>query len=215
LFSITDTIGDVMNISRRDLLSIIAATPALCFFSGGLAQGPNSDDYADHDLADRWMQEWMPLNAVSGALHIMRFSDGYYALTEEISWSPEKEDKPLRPVNVPYGFVTDFASIPRIFWTLLPRDGQYTYAAIVHDYLYWNQTTSREDADKVFRAVMYEFGVSAAHVTAIFAAVRAGGGVAWNRNSRARAAGELRILSCLPSDPKVKWQDWKSKPDVC
>lgn len=203
-----------MNITRRDVLSFIAATPVLCLFSAGFALGSDGDDYADHDLADKWMRDWMPLNAVAGALHVMRFADGYYALTEEISWAPEKEDKPLHPVNAPFGFVTDFASIPRIFWTLLPRDGQYTYAAIVHDYLYWNQATSREDADKVFKAVMKEFGVSAAHVATIFTAVRTGGGIAWSRNSRARAAGERRVLSRLPNDPKVKWQDWKTKPDV-
>jgi len=34
-----------------------------------------------------------------------------------------------RPPLGPAGFVTDFASISRLFWTLLPRDGEYTYPA--------------------------------------------------------------------------------------
>jgi hypothetical protein len=37
------------------------------------------------------------------------------------------------------GFVTDFASIPRPFWSLLPTWGQYGPASIVHDFLYWDQ----------------------------------------------------------------------------
>ncbi|EOD5071623.1 TPA: DUF1353 domain-containing protein [Salmonella enterica subsp. enterica serovar Enteritidis] len=38
-------------------------------------------------------------------------------------------------ISVPAGFVTDLATVPRIFWTLLPPDGKYTKAAIIHDYL--------------------------------------------------------------------------------
>ena len=48
--------------------------------------------------------------------------------------------KSIRPQNivvqVPKGFVTDGASIPRIFWVYLPRHGKYTKAAVVHDFLY-------------------------------------------------------------------------------
>lgn len=38
-------------------------------------------------------------------------------------------------LKVPAGFVTDFASVPRVFVWLLPRYGDYTWAAILHDYL--------------------------------------------------------------------------------
>ena len=37
--------------------------------------------------------------------------------------------------TVPAGFVTDFASVPRVFVWLLPRYGRWTQAAILHDYL--------------------------------------------------------------------------------
>jgi len=39
-------------------------------------------------------------------------------------------------VNIPIGFKTDFASIPRVFWSLLPPTGWYGKAACVHDFLY-------------------------------------------------------------------------------
>ncbi|ECG8634089.1 DUF1353 domain-containing protein, partial [Salmonella enterica subsp. salamae] len=41
-------------------------------------------------------------------------------------------------IEVPAGFVTDLATIPRIFWSLMPPDGKYAKAAIIHDYLYDN-----------------------------------------------------------------------------
>jgi len=38
-------------------------------------------------------------------------------------------------VELPVGFVTDFASIPRPLWILLPKWGRYGNAAVVHDFL--------------------------------------------------------------------------------
>src|SRR5581483_3844288 len=41
-----------------------------------------------------------------------------------------------RMIEVPHGFVTDGASIPRPLWWLLPTWGTYSRAAVIHDYLY-------------------------------------------------------------------------------
>lgn len=38
-------------------------------------------------------------------------------------------------VQVPARFVSDGASVPRIFWMVFPPIGLYFYAALVHDYL--------------------------------------------------------------------------------
>ena len=40
---------------------------------------------------------------------------------------------------IPAGFVTDFASVPRLLWPLIPSMGAYWYAALVHDWLYINR----------------------------------------------------------------------------
>ena len=40
-----------------------------------------------------------------------------------------------RRIAVPAGFETDGASIPRVFWWLLPAWGRYSRPACVHDYL--------------------------------------------------------------------------------
>src|SRR5437868_748210 len=42
----------------------------------------------------------------------------------------------VQPIVVPAGFVTDFASIPRAFWSGMSPHGQYSRAAVLHDYLY-------------------------------------------------------------------------------
>ena len=38
-------------------------------------------------------------------------------------------------ITVPVGYRTDFASIPWLFRRILPRNGPYTPAAVVHDWL--------------------------------------------------------------------------------
>ena len=38
-------------------------------------------------------------------------------------------------VHVPVGFITDGATVPRLFWWLIPPLGQYGQAAVLHDYL--------------------------------------------------------------------------------
>ncbi|ECG5644793.1 DUF1353 domain-containing protein [Salmonella enterica subsp. enterica serovar Poona] len=37
-------------------------------------------------------------------------------------------------IEVPAGFITDLATIPRIFWTFLPSDGKYAKALIIHNW---------------------------------------------------------------------------------
>ena len=129
-------------------------------------------------------------------------------------WLPDPGQKRYQAVKVPVGFVTDFASIPRVFWLLLRPDGSYTHPAIVHDYLYWTQTTSREDADDIFRIMMEDFSIEKATATTIHSAVRLFGEAAWDNNAKLRAAGEKRILKLFPEDPLTTWEDWKRRPDV-
>lgn len=62
-------------------------------------------------------------------------------------------------ISVPAGFVTDLASVPRIFWTLLPPDGKYAKAAIIHDYMYDNALRTKKEADLIFLDGMTVLGV--------------------------------------------------------
>jgi hypothetical protein len=164
---------------------------------------------------EAWMDAWMnEKRATVGTLHLSRFVEPVYFLIKPTAWLPDAGQTRLRPVNVPTGFVTDFASIPRAFWSMLRPDGEYTHPAIVHDYLYWMQTTSREDADEIFRIMMEDFSIPAATAATIHAAVRAFGGTAWDSNVNLKAAGEKRILKRFPDDPRTTWKHWKQRLDV-
>ncbi len=85
-------------------------------------------------------------------------------------------------INVPIGTYTDFASIPRPLWIILPRWGKYGNAAVIHDWLYWDQARSRKEADGIFLDAMGILEVSPWQKHAIYWAVRAFGWWAWWRN---------------------------------
>lgn len=57
-------------------------------------------------------------------------------------------------IIVPSGFVTDLASIPRIFWVLFPPTGSYGKAAIIHDFLLEENKRTRKECDKIFLEAM-------------------------------------------------------------
>jgi Protein of unknown function (DUF1353) len=145
---------------------------------------------------------------------ILAFGDwDYFYLEGELGWRANS-GQAHAPVTVPRGFVSDLASVPRIFWSILPKTGRYAYAAIVHDYLYWEQKLSREEADAVFKVAMTDSGVSDLATETLFRAVRVGGRAAWDENSKSKATGEKRILRKLPTDPLISWRDWRTKRGV-
>jgi hypothetical protein len=84
-------------------------------------------------------------------------------------------------VLVPAGFTTDFASIPRFFWRVLPPTGRYGKAAVIHDYIYRTPTApfTRAEADGIFRDAMKDLGVGWFTRTVMFRAVRLFGGGAY------------------------------------
>ena len=101
-------------------------------------------------------------------------------------------------INVPVGFKTDFASIPRILWGVIPRWGRYGNAAVVHDYCYWSQTYTRKRSDEIFMEGMTVLKVSSLLRHIIYFAVRIFGFLAWRNNKRRKERGKDRILEQIP-----------------
>jgi hypothetical protein len=164
---------------------------------------------------DAWLRSSLSARDVSGALVLFRFKDPMYVVQKEISWIPNPgQASQFKRVDVPIGFVTDLASIPRAFWSLLRPDGEYAYPAIVHDYLYWTQKTTREAADQVLKFGMEDFAIDSATIATIYGAVRIGGESSWEGNAKLKAQGEKRILIKLPADPRTTWAEWKKQNDV-
>ncbi|MEO7366838.1 MAG: DUF1353 domain-containing protein [Gemmatimonadaceae bacterium] len=108
---------------------------------------------------------------------------------------------------VPAGFVTDLASVPDVAEPLLPRNGEYSTAAIIHDYLYWTQSCTREQSDNLMSIVMKETGVAPWKELLIYGAVRLAGQRAWDSDREHRASGTLRIVD-VPWDRAPSEVDW-------
>ena len=111
-------------------------------------------------------------------------------------------------IEVPVGFITDFASIPRILWVVLPPTGPYGKAAVIHDWLYQGgkviseypvmdkeggaifvrqshyMLAGRRDADAVLLEAMGVLGVHWWTKFVIYAGVRIGGKLPWINGHR-------------------------------
>lgn len=88
-------------------------------------------------------------------------------------------------IAIPPGFVTDLASVPRIFWPIIGPSGRHAAAAVVHDFLYCTQDNgkfTRREADYIFREAMLVSNTPVLRVWVMWAAVRLGGFIAWHRN---------------------------------
>lgn len=115
-----------------------------------------------------------------------------WRLTQDFMY---RSDLLNRTVVVPAGFLTDFASTPQALWCDLPPTGKYTPAAVLHDYAYWEQFCSREQADGMLFEAMAELGVDARRRWLIFEGVRVGGQHAWDSDTIARAAGKQHVAT--------------------
>jgi hypothetical protein len=89
-------------------------------------------------------------------------------------------------ITVPAGFITDGASIPRLFWTALMPFGPYFAAAIIHDYLYsaFNIRFNREQSDLIFKEAMFNLGLDWPRREAIYRAVQIFGGRSFKGTKR-------------------------------
>jgi hypothetical protein len=121
-------------------------------------------------------------------------------LLHPVEYRVHEDDSP-EVILVPAGFVTDFASIPWGLWNLFPPLGPWARPAIVHDFLYATSGTgvwaaagnpplrhitrqadyTRAEADGIFREALQVVGVPGWRRTAMYRAVRLGGGSGWKK----------------------------------
>lgn len=80
-------------------------------------------------------------------------------------------------IEIPPGFVTDFASIPKAFHFIVHPFGRHAPAAVLHDFLYARgQQKVRAQADKLFLKAMEEAGVPPIRRSIMYRMVRTFGG---------------------------------------
>ncbi len=79
-------------------------------------------------------------------------------------------------VTVPSGFISDFASVPRLPLTYALLGAYGHAAAVLHDWLYSTTALSRAEADCVFFNALRSSGIARWRAWLMYAGVRLGGG---------------------------------------
>lgn len=128
----------------------------------------------------------------------MPFTDPHVSVTQVdgVYWELNKELRYRVPgtrriIVVPEGYETDFATVPRLVWWLVPTYGDYTAATVLHDALITDflpdGAVSSRETDKLFREAMAELGVSVPRRWLMWAGVR--WGAVFNKKRRAGSLG--------------------------
>jgi hypothetical protein len=129
-----------------------------------------------------------------------------YVLTEPFKYFPPQSRE---PIIVPAGFVTDFASIPGPL-SVVFGPSVHDLPALVHDYLYWRQSCTREQADRLFDVALNLVGVSKGSRMAIALGLRLGGPSAYRGNAQERRE---RLPRIVPSEfmriPVTTWDAYR------
>ena len=107
-------------------------------------------------------------------------------------------------IDVPAKFMTDYASIPGPFRLFINTWGKHGMAAVIHDWLYWEQKLpgwenfQRMDAEEIFYRCMIDSGVGSLKARIMYLAVKWFAGGAWNGNRKMKAKGWNRVAARLP-----------------
>lgn len=130
-------------------------------------------------------------------LVVIKQKNGKWKTFREFRYYVDYENSPDY-IDVPEGFETDFASVPRGLWNIFPPDGLYTQAAVLHDYLYHqrgNHTRTRKECDGIFLEAMGVLGTPWWKRHLMYRAVRLFGGAYWNKKSDEETAVESSTVS--------------------
>lgn len=87
-------------------------------------------------------------------------------------------------ILIPSGFTWDLSSVPRLLWFILPPDGDFEIAALIHDYLYQNVLFTRSFSDKQMFAFSNATNKNKVDNLLRFIGVRLFGFIVWNRNKK-------------------------------
>lgn len=66
-------------------------------------------------------------------IHNIPLNERPFEIAEEFEFYSEYEKEYV--ITIPKGYRSNFASVPRIFWSLIPPVGRYSKATVIHDWL--------------------------------------------------------------------------------
>lgn len=106
--------------------------------------------------------------------------DGSWLLEKSLAYDSDL----VGSVVVPEGFITDFASVPRVPIAFMLFGARAHHESVLHDYLYKIDSipqVTRKQADDVFLEAMTVRGKGLFVRLMMFAGVRIGGWTAWHQ----------------------------------
>jgi hypothetical protein len=153
-------------------LALLSATAAVSCRPGHAAESPAPPNVTPLSITQIGKNTFMVRDPL-----IMTFKDGAPAIT------------------VPAGFVTELASVPkRLHWWGGKTEVSMA-PAIFHDYLYWTQACTRDEADAVMHVAMTALGAGNAKAAGTYKAVSSTGLTAFKSNGERRRNGEARTFT--------------------
>lgn len=109
--------------------------------------------------------------------------DGHHVtLMESLVYETKRGER----LVVPAGLESDGASVPRIFWRLIPPFGKYYLPALLHDWLYGCTLKTKGFCDRTFLEAMLSVGVGRLTAEVIYLGVKYGGFIAFNKCRKGR-----------------------------
>jgi hypothetical protein len=154
---------------------------------------PGLSDAYRHDIDQAACDEWggvecqlRYLGVIVEAMFLSKLvienadsaDDGQWLLMRPLRYYSEVVDS---DINVPAGFKTDLASVPRLPVVYLLTGDTSNEAAVVHDYLYAAHLFDRKTADAVLLEASAVTGVPAWRRYLMWAAVRLFGSSHWDK----------------------------------
>jgi hypothetical protein len=98
-------------------------------------------------------------------------------------------------IRIPAGFITDFASVPRFLWGIIPPWDKYGKAAVVHDFCYGLELYPRKRCDEIFLEGMTVLNVPLWKRQTMYYAVRIFGQAVWDKHTKETIAERKKFLS--------------------
>jgi hypothetical protein len=135
-------------------------------------------------------------------LEAMENKPDFWVVKAPLVWNEIPGSPSFANITVPVGFTTDLASVPKIIRNIFDVDGRSRAPAVLHDWLYAVQRTTKTDADEFLRLALIATGEKPWVARTYWLGVHLGGASAW--------AGHTKNGIEVTFDSPASYTAWKN-----
>lgn len=114
-----------------------------------------------------------------------------------------ESDIAKKTITVPVGFVTDYASVPRLPIAYLLVGGIAHKAAVIHDWLYTSHEVDKATADLVLKEAVIVSGIAPWRASLIYSGVWIGGAGAYEADATKQPGLVKQVLDTYENSVNV------------